>query len=148
MKMGSGEQSYKLTVRSSPLCSKGARGVGPLGTDRQLTTDDSTKESSPMRRFANFAPLFLAATIILFAFGQRELAAIAFIAYLASAVAQPRYSLGLLMAGPFFMDAGKAIVTNLVSGLGGTVPKYVAIGTGAGPAASTATALTTEVETR
>jgi hypothetical protein len=56
--------------------------------------------------------------------------------------------LALLMAGPFFMDAGKAIVTNLVSGLGGTVPKYCAMGTGAGPANSTGTALTTEVESR
>lgn len=52
------------------------------------------------------------------------------------------------MAGPFFQDAGKAITTNLVSGIGGTVPKYVGIGTGAGPSNSTATALTTEVETR
>lgn len=52
------------------------------------------------------------------------------------------------MAGPFFMDAGKAITTNLLSGLGGTVPKFVAMGTGAGPTNSTATALTTEVETR
>jgi hypothetical protein len=51
-------------------------------------------------------------------------------------------------AGPFFQDAGKAIVTNLVSGLGGTVPKYVGIGTGAGPSDATATALSTEVETR
>jgi len=54
----------------------------------------------------------------------------------------------LLAAGPFFQDSGKAICSNLVSGLGGTVPRYVAIGTGAGPADSTATALTTEVETR
>jgi len=54
----------------------------------------------------------------------------------------------LLAAGPFFQDAGKAICSNLVSGIGGTVPRYVAIGTGAGPADSTATALTTEVETR
>lgn len=52
------------------------------------------------------------------------------------------------MAGPFFQDAGKAIVTNLLSGLGGTVPKYHAMGTGAGPADVTATALTTEVESR
>lgn len=52
------------------------------------------------------------------------------------------------MAGPFFNDAGKAITTNLVAGLGGTVPKYAAIGTGAGPANSAAAALTTEVETR
>lgn len=54
----------------------------------------------------------------------------------------------ILAAGPFFMDAGKAIVTNLVSGIGGTVPKFVAMGTGAGPSASTGTALSTEVETR
>src|SRR5687767_285645 len=54
----------------------------------------------------------------------------------------------LLAAGPFFQDAGKAICSNLVSGIGGTVPRYVAVGTGAGPADSTATALTTEVETR
>lgn len=52
------------------------------------------------------------------------------------------------MAGPFFQQAGMAIVTNLVSGLGGTVPKYTAMGTGVGPANNTATALTTEVETR
>jgi hypothetical protein len=54
----------------------------------------------------------------------------------------------ILGAGPFFMDAGKAIVTNLISGLGGTVPKYHAVGTGAGPANSAAAALTTEVEAR
>lgn len=51
------------------------------------------------------------------------------------------------MAGPFFQDAGKAIVANRVIG-SGTEPKYVAIGTGAGPADSTATALSTETETR
>lgn len=51
------------------------------------------------------------------------------------------------MAGPFFMDAGKALVANRVIG-SGTEPKYAAIGTGAGPADATATALTTEVETR
>ena len=54
----------------------------------------------------------------------------------------------ILAAGPFFVDAGKAICSNLVSGLGGMVPKYCAFGTGAGPADSTATALSTEVETR
>lgn len=32
-------------------------------------------------------------------------------------------------------SAGKAIVTNLVSGLGGTIPKWVGWGTGAGTAA-------------
>jgi hypothetical protein len=58
------------------------------------------------------------------------------------------YLVLLFGAGPFFQDAGKAIVTNLVSGIGGTVPKYVGIGTGAGPSDSTATALSTEVETR
>ncbi len=52
------------------------------------------------------------------------------------------------MAGPFFQDAGKAVVTNLTSGLGGVAFKWGAIGTGAGPANSAGTALTTEVETR
>jgi hypothetical protein len=52
------------------------------------------------------------------------------------------------MAGPFFMDAGKAITAGLVSGVTALLPKYVACGTGAGPADSTATALSTEVETR
>lgn len=46
------------------------------------------------------------------------------------------------------MDAGKAITTNRVSGIGGTVPQYCAMGTGVGPANSAATALTTEVESR
>lgn len=53
-----------------------------------------------------------------------------------------------IAAGAFFQDAGKAICSNLVSGIGGTVPRFVAIGTGAGPANAAATALTTEVETR
>lgn len=43
-----------------------------------------------------------------------------------------------------FTHAGKAITTNLVSGLGGTVPKYVAWGTGAGTAAAGDTTLFTE----
>lgn len=51
-----------------------------------------------------------------------------------------------------FTSKGKDITTNLVSGLGGTVPKYVAMGTGATGAARTAaatdTALSTEVGTR
>jgi hypothetical protein len=55
----------------------------------------------------------------------------------------------VLLAGPFFMDAGKAIVTNfLVNATGVNQPKYHAMGTGVGPADSTATALTTEVESR
>jgi len=49
-----------------------------------------------------------------------------------------------------FSDTGKAITTNLVSGLGGTVPKYVAWGTGAGTAVVGNTTLFTETtdETR
>jgi hypothetical protein len=39
---------------------------------------------------------------------------------------------------------GRAIITNLLSGLGGTVPKYIAWGTGAGTAATTDTTLFTE----
>lgn len=44
-------------------------------------------------------------------------------------------------------NAGKAIVTNLVSGIGGTVPKFVAIGSAAGTAAATDTTLFTEYTT-
>lgn len=51
-----------------------------------------------------------------------------------------------------FTNKGKDITTNLVSGIGGTVPKFVAMGVGATGAARTAaaadTALSTEVETR
>ena len=47
-----------------------------------------------------------------------------------------------------FVNAGKAITTNLVSGLGGTVPKFMAIGTGSTTATATDTAVETEVETR
>jgi len=39
---------------------------------------------------------------------------------------------------------GVAIETNLISGLGGTVPKYLGIGTGAGTSARTDTTLFTE----
>ena len=48
----------------------------------------------------------------------------------------------------YYLDSGKAITSGLVSALTSLVPKYIGIGTGAGPTASTATALTTEVETR
>ncbi len=41
-------------------------------------------------------------------------------------------------------DGGKAIITNLVSGLGGTIPKYVGWGTGAGAVAAGNTSLSTE----
>jgi hypothetical protein len=41
-------------------------------------------------------------------------------------------------------NAGRDIITNLLSGLGGTVPKYVGWGTGATGALETATSLSTE----
>lgn len=49
---------------------------------------------------------------------------------------------------PLLVNAGRAIITNMLSGLGGTVPKYVAIGTGATAESASQTALVTEVETR
>jgi hypothetical protein len=44
-------------------------------------------------------------------------------------------------------NAGRAIQTNLVSGLGGTAPNYIAIGSGAGTSAVTDTTLFTEYTT-
>ena len=44
------------------------------------------------------------------------------------------------------VNGGQAIITNLVSGLGGTVPKYIGWGTGAGTSAITDTTLFTEVD--
>lgn len=41
-------------------------------------------------------------------------------------------------------DNGRAVITNLVSGLGGTVPKYIGWGTGAGAAAHGNSSLSTE----
>ena len=55
---------------------------------------------------------------------------------------------GMPLAATLLVNAGRAIITNLVSGLGGTVPKYLAIGTGAGTFSATSTAISTEVETR
>lgn len=49
-----------------------------------------------------------------------------------------------LGAATVITNAGQAIVTNLVSGIGGTVPGYVAWGTGAGTAAVADTTLFTE----
>lgn len=49
---------------------------------------------------------------------------------------------------PLLMNSGRAIITNLVSGIGGTVPKFLGIGTGATAESATQTALVTEVETR
>lgn len=54
-------------------------------------------------------------------------------------------SYGLIVFGAtVFTNAGKAIVTNLVSALGGTCPKWIAWGTGAGTAGITDTTLFTE----
>ena len=44
-------------------------------------------------------------------------------------------------------NSGRAIVTNRVTGLGGTAPTYVGIGSGSTAAAATDTALTTEYVT-
>jgi len=44
-------------------------------------------------------------------------------------------------------NSGRAIQTNLVSGLGGTAPNYIALGSGAGTAAATDTTLFTEYTT-
>jgi hypothetical protein len=44
-------------------------------------------------------------------------------------------------------NAGRAIQTNLVSGLGGTAPNYIAIGSGAGTSAVADTTLFTEYTT-
>jgi hypothetical protein len=51
---------------------------------------------------------------------------------------------GPLGAATVIVNGGQAIVTNLVSGIGGTVPKFVAWGTGAGTAAAADTTLFTE----
>lgn len=47
-------------------------------------------------------------------------------------------------AATLLVNAGRAIVTNLISGIGGTVPKFVAWGTGAGTTGATDTTLFTE----
>jgi hypothetical protein len=44
-------------------------------------------------------------------------------------------------------NAGRAVETNMVSGLGGTAPNYLAIGSGAGTAAVADTTLFTEYTT-
>lgn len=49
-----------------------------------------------------------------------------------------------LPAATVIVNGGQAIDSNLVSGLGGTVPKYIAWGTGAGTAGVTDTTLFTE----
>lgn len=61
-----------------------------------------------------------------------------------AATHRPQDALAPLGAATVITNGGQAIVTNLVSGIGGTVPKYVAWGTGAGTAAATDTTLFTE----
>jgi hypothetical protein len=53
-------------------------------------------------------------------------------------------SLALAFGATVFTHAGKAITTNLVTAIGGTAPKYVGWGTGAGTAAVGDTTLFTE----
>jgi len=53
-------------------------------------------------------------------------------------------TLAFVAMATVIVNGGQAIVTNLVSGIGGTVPKFVAWGTGAGTAAVTDTTLFTE----
>ncbi len=61
------------------------------------------------------------------------------------ALAAPKL-LGLfgLLGATLLVNGGRAVVSNLVSGLGGTVPKFVAWGTGAGTTGATDTTLFTE----
>ncbi len=56
----------------------------------------------------------------------------------------PEAKVECLGAATVIVNGGQAVITNLVSGLGGTVPKFVAWGTGAGTSAVTDTALFTE----
>jgi hypothetical protein len=53
----------------------------------------------------------------------------------------------LLFGATVFSYSGLAITTNLVSGLGGTVPKYIGWGTGAGTSARADTDLFTPAST-
>lgn len=49
-----------------------------------------------------------------------------------------------LLGATLLVQGGRAIITNLLSGIGGTVPKYVAWGTGAGTTGTSDTTLFTE----
>lgn len=53
-------------------------------------------------------------------------------------------ALPIALGASVITNSGQAINTNLISGLGGTVPKFLAWGTGAGTAAITDTTLFTE----
>jgi hypothetical protein len=75
----------------------------------------------------------------------RKLAAVVSLAALAYGIATPHHGItGVAPAATVIVNGGQAIVTNLVSGIGGTVPKFVAWGTGAGTAAVADTTLFTE----
>lgn len=81
-----------------------------------------------IRAFRAFAALlFLAALCVLWPS----------VATLAGLVALP-------LGATLVVNTGRAIATNLISGIGGTVPKFVAWGTGAGTAGATDTTLFTE----
>lgn len=49
-----------------------------------------------------------------------------------------------LFGASLVVNTGRAIATNMISGIGGTAPKYLAWGTGAGTTAATDTTLFTE----
>jgi hypothetical protein len=53
-------------------------------------------------------------------------------------------ALASLLGATLLVNGGRAVITNLVGGVGGTVPKYVAWGTGAGTTGATDTTLFTE----
>lgn len=53
-------------------------------------------------------------------------------------------TLGYGLLATFIVDGGEAIATNLISGLGGTVPKFIGWGIGAGTTARTDSSLFTE----
>lgn len=76
--------------------------------------------------------------------------AMKFVGLAALALSLHRHYPDVLWAATVITNAGQAIVTNLVSGIGGTVPNFVAWGTGAGTAGVTDTTLFTETtdETR
>lgn len=52
--------------------------------------------------------------------------------------------LALIPAATLVVNTGRAIATNLIGAIGGTAPKYVGWGTGAGTAGATDTTLFTE----
>lgn len=62
----------------------------------------------------------------------------------AAACRDPLAAGGVSCAATVITNVGQGIITNLVTGIGGTVPKFVAWGTGAGTAGVTDTTLFTE----